>query len=218
MAIDSFFKNLMQSPSAQGALGGAASGAVVSLLMNKKARKKLGKTAATVGGVAAVAGLGYYAYQKWQRSKGVPVAASSSPQTSVPAPQSPSLQQAAQDLQLDPTFRVALILAMIAAAAADGAIDRTEMDHLFESMEGAGLTAEENAKLTSALNKPPTAEEIASLAAAPEQASELYAASLSAVDLDTPAEDFYLRRLARAMKLEPSLVSQLHMEAQALTE
>ena len=60
--------SLLGSPGSQGALGGAASGALVSLLMNGKARKKIQKHAVKVGGMAAVAGLGYYAYRKWQQS------------------------------------------------------------------------------------------------------------------------------------------------------
>jgi uncharacterized membrane protein YebE (DUF533 family) len=51
------------------------------------------------------------------------------------------------------------------------------------------------------------------LAANPEEASELYAASITAIDPDTPAENMYLRRLARALQLEASLVRQIHAAA-----
>lgn len=215
MAIDTFFKDLMRSPASKGALGGAASGALVSMLMNKKARKKLGKTAVTAGGAAAVAGLGYYAYKKWQGSK-PPQASSSTP--AAPAPQAAAPAPLPPPPAIDQSLSVKLILAMVAAAAADGRIDPAEMDQLLHSMESAQLSAQENAKLTAALNAPPAAEEIAQLADSPEQASELYAASLAAIDLDTPAEDLYLRRLSRALALDPALVQQLHADAASLPE
>lgn len=211
MPIDKLFKDFMQSPSGKGALGGAASGALVSLLMNKKARKSLGKTAVTLGGAAAVAGLGYYAYKKWQGSRAPQATPAATP---VSAPR--TLEEAALSVAIDQSLSVKIILAMVAATAADGDIDSTEMDRLLNSMDEAKLDAQENAKLTAALNAPPTAEEIASLADSPEQGSELYAASLSAIDLDTPAENLYLRRLARALALEPSLVQQLHAEVRTL--
>ena len=72
MPIDKLFANLNESPSAKGALSGAASGAMVSLLMNKKARKKIGKSAAQLGGIAALAGVGYFGYKKWQESRANP--------------------------------------------------------------------------------------------------------------------------------------------------
>lgn len=75
------------------------------------------------------------------------------------------------------------------------------------------MTLPLSGKLTAALNAPPSAEEVATLADSPEQAAELYAASLAAIELDTPAENLYLRRQARSLSLEPSLVQQLHSEA-----
>lgn len=228
MAIDSFFKDIIQSPGAQGALGGAASGAVVSLLMNKKARKKLGETAMTIGGTAAVAGLGYYAYKKWQERQnggvsappqgGHPPVTSTPPHLPMQEGGSPSPATVRQStLSAPPTvnqgLHVKIILAMIAASAADGHIDHDEMNHLFQSMNSGELTPEEKSHLTATLNNPPTAEDIAALSDSTETAAELYAASLAAIDLDSPAEDFYLRSLANAQNLDEGLVAHLHEEA-----
>lgn len=228
MAIDSFFKDIIQSPGAQGALGGAASGAVVSLLMNKKARKKLGQTALAVGGTAAVAGLGYYAYKKWQERQDGGVSAlpqGGHAQVTLPPPDhrfqaegTPSPSTVRQSTisappPVNPGLQVKIILAMIAASAADGHIDTNEMNHLFLSMNSGELTPEEKSHLTATLNNPPTAEDIAALSDSIETAAELYAASLAAIDLDSPAEDFYLRSLANAQNLDEALVAQLHHEA-----
>ncbi len=137
-------------------MGGAASGALVSMLMHPKARKKLGKTAIKVGGMAAVAGVGYLGYKQWQKSRG---------NGSAPAPGAVERTTAAALEASDSEFEVSaslgekLLLAMISAAAADGKIDNLEMNTLLE------------------------------------EASELYAASIEAIDPDTPAEHLYLRRL-----------------------
>ena len=217
MPIESLLKNLTSSPSAKGALSGAASGALVSALMGTKSGRKLGKTAVKVGGAAAVAGLGYYAFKKWQESRSSQTQ-SPSVQTqepsSAPAEQSPlSLDQAATQVEVTETLCAKIILAMIAAAAADGSIDDQEMDTLFNTMESSQLSAGASGQLTAALNEPPTLEEVATLPSNAEEASELYAASLAAIDLDTPAEHLYLRRLAKALVLDSELVQSIHSTA-----
>jgi uncharacterized membrane protein YebE (DUF533 family) len=63
---------------------------------------------------------------------------------------------------------------------------------------------------TSALNAPPTVEHIAGLANGPEEASEIYGAALTAIDLDSPSEHLFLRRLASSLKLDEQLVKTVH--------
>ena len=41
-------------------------------------------------------------------------------------------------------------------------------------------------------------------------AAEVYAASLLAIELDTPAEAAYLRQLAQALRLDGATLSRLH--------
>jgi uncharacterized membrane protein YebE (DUF533 family) len=204
----SLLGGLLGSSGAQGALGGAASGAVVSLLMNPKARKKIGKHAVKVGGVAALAGVGYLAYRQWQQGRqprpGVPTA------TNVPPPVPIDLESASVEVNVSTELPMKMVLAMIAAAAADGTIDGTEMNALLGAIEQAPIEADEKSRLTAALNAPPTVEDVAALATGPEEASELYGAALTTIEIDTPAEDFFMRRLALALKLEPELVENLH--------
>ncbi len=200
--------NLLQSPSAKGALSGAASGAVVSLLMNKKMRKKVGKNAAKIGGAAAIAGLGLLAYRQWRnhRSTAESVDANSAQAAALPELSGP--QQVSNELQ------VKMILSMIAAASADGTIDDQEMDILIEAINHAEINPGEKSQLTSALNAPPTIEELAALPDSPEEASELYGAALTAIEADTPAEHLFLRRFAGALELEPELVKTIHQVAE----
>jgi uncharacterized membrane protein YebE (DUF533 family) len=202
---------LLGSPGSQGAMGGAASGALVSMLMNPKSRKKISKHAVKVGGIAAVAGIGYYAYRKWQQGRGdTPPAL---PASSVPAALPPPMPQDAcigADEPVPAELPMKMVLAMIAAAAADGSIDPTEMDALAIAIDDAPVTATEKARLSAALNQPPTVEDIAALATHPEEASEIYGAALTAIDIDTPSEHLFLRRLGRAMDLDDGLLSTLH--------
>jgi len=197
--------SLFSAPGTQGVLGGAASGAAVSLLMNKKARKKLGKTAAKVGGAAAIAGVGYLAYRTWQnRNDGGAQAAP--PPPPVPA----SLEMASEEAPVAELLQVKMILAMIAAASADGTIDGQEMDGLLCAIENAPIDPAGKSQLTAALNEPPSVEEIAGLVSGPEEASELYGAALTAIEVDTPAEHLFLRRFSNALRLDPELVKTLH--------
>jgi uncharacterized membrane protein YebE (DUF533 family) len=47
----------------------------------------------------------------------------------------------------------------------------------------------------------------------PELAAQLYAASLLAIEVDTPAERDYLAQLAAALGLAPEVTAQLHQNA-----
>lgn len=199
---------LFGSPGCQGALSGALSGGAMSLLMNKKARKMIGKHALKVGGAAAVAGVGYLAYRQWQKGQGIPAPAG--------APALPlTLEDAAGQVQVSDPLQVKMIFAMIGAAGSDGNIDGQELDALMNAIEAAPLDAAGKSELTAALNSPPSVEDIASLVTSPEEASEVYGAALTAIQVDTPAEHMFLRRFAKALQLEPELVKAVHQTIEA---
>jgi uncharacterized membrane protein YebE (DUF533 family) len=219
MPINQLFQTISNNPGVQGAIGGAASGALASLLVHPKSRKKLGKTAMHVGGAAALASVGYYAYKKWQTSQSNQQKPSHSDANnssipsvipSLPSTRAKEVYQVSSQVQITDNIALGMIMSMIAAAAADGNIDDQEMDALLASMESANLSPKENSELTKALNQPPTVEDIASFASNPEEASELYAAALSAIDPATPAEHLHLKRLAKALRLDDSLIRCIH--------
>ena len=219
MPFDRLFSEFKSSSTAQGALGGAASGAMVALLMNKKARKNLGGTALKLGGAAAVAGVGYYAYQQWPKRKSPGVGEMTSTSASVSAPVSlPALARASVAPVNEPpalpvvddSLAFKMIKTMIAAAQADGQIDDAELAKLEEAVHSAGLSPAEDAAVMAALNTPVTMEEIAQWPASPAEAAELYGAALLAVDPDTVSEKFFLRRLASTLRLPVRLTAQLN--------
>ncbi len=213
MPIDKLFNQMLSSPSGKGALSGAASGALVSVLLNKKARKGLVGGAAKVGGLAALAGVGYLAYKKYQEHQAgkaaEPAPGGEATATASAAPaQALTLETASESAPpVSEALGLKMLRAMIGAASADGQIDAAEMKLLMEAIDQAGLSPEENAAVTASLNQPPTAEAIAEGVGSPEEAAEIYGAAVMAIERDTPAEDLFLKRLAGLLKLEPELLA-----------
>jgi uncharacterized membrane protein YebE (DUF533 family) len=95
-----------------------------------------------------------------------------------------------------------MLRAMINAAKSDGQIDQGEIQRLVGKLEEAGADAQARNWVAVELKKPMETETL--LAAAkrrPELAAEIYAASLLAVEVDTPAEKVYLTQLAQGLGL-----------------
>ncbi len=118
-------------------------------------------------------------------------------------------QTAAQKAELEKN--TALVLrAMINAAKADGTIDREEVERLMGKAREAGADGEAVEFLQGQMGKPMETEALVAAARGkPELATQLYAASLLAIDVDTPAEKEYLDSLAKALGLEPPVTDSL---------
>jgi len=203
---------LLNSGAASGLLGGALSGTLTSLLTGKKG-KKLAKSALKVGGLAAVGGLAYVAYKRYQQGE-PPRATPFRPSLDEPLAQAGFLPPD-EDIASHNALGLALMQAMIAAAKADGHIDQEEHQRIFEQLNKLDLDAESKAFLLEELGKPLDVDAIVKLAVTPEVATELYTASLLAVDVDTPAERAYLQMLAARLNLAPALVEQIHATAES---
>lgn len=119
-------------------------------------------------------------------------------------PQNPSEEQELQD-------KATLIVeAMINAAKADGSIDQSEAQRIAGKLQEEGADAEAREFITAEMRKPPDTESLIAKAQTPERAVEVYAASLLAIEVDTPAERDYLRRLADGLGLAPTTVQRVH--------
>ena len=68
------------------------------------------------------------------------------------------------------------------------------------------------------ISRPLDIDAVAKGAGCPEQAAEIYAASLLVVDPEGPAEKGYLAMLAARLRLEPELVAHLHANVDGLAE
>jgi uncharacterized membrane protein YebE (DUF533 family) len=119
-------------------------------------------------------------------------------------PQTPGEEQELQD-------KAALIVsAMINAAKADGSIDQGEIRRISEKLETDGADPEARAFLAQEMLKPQDMDGLVRRARTPQTAVEVYAASLLAIEVDTPAEQDYLRRLAEGLGLAPTTVQRVH--------
>jgi uncharacterized membrane protein YebE (DUF533 family) len=107
-----------------------------------------------------------------------------------------------------------LVRAMIAAAKADGGIDATEKEAIFNRLETMQLSSEEKAWVFDELSSPLDINAVAARADTPEHAAEIYAASLVAITADTAAERMYLSALASKLNLPDTLVAEIHKSAE----
>ena len=102
-----------------------------------------------------------------------------------------------------------ILKAMINAAKADGQIDAAERQRILGKLEEAGADAEAREFVQAEMQRPFDVDGLPEVPN-PQTAVEVYAASLLAIEVDTPAEREYLRRLAQGLGLEESIVQRLH--------
>jgi uncharacterized membrane protein YebE (DUF533 family) len=197
---------------AGGLAGGLAGGALAGLLTNKKGRKLAGK-AVTVGGLALVGGL---AYKAWQNSRqgGAQPAAAPQPAASAPVPVPPAnsgFLPAPGDTAAEAALGGLLLRAMISAAKADGQIDVSESQRILAEINRLELSPDEKAFLLEEYGRPLDLEGLVGAVDSPEHAAEVYAASVLILGVQpAPSEQIYLDALARGLRLDAALVSQIH--------
>lgn len=201
----------------KGALAtGAVAGGLLTLLMSGGSPKKMIKSAVKVGGAAAIGGLAYKAYSDWQAGKDPQAVTRTDAAPELPSPEGtvfmPADPTAAEDLSLR------LVRAMVAAAKADGHVTSAERRRIQSQLPQLGLGTEAEALIAEELDGPLDVGRVAEMANSPEEAAEIYAASLLVVDHEAPAERGYLAMLAARLKLDPRLVEHLHTNAHALVE
>ncbi|GGB40863.1 protein YebE [Roseibium aquae] len=192
--------------------GGLALGGLAGLMLGSKSGRKMGKKAVQYGGMALVAGLAYKAYQGYRANQQGAQRPSYPQDEPIPleAPRGTAFDPARQPGG-ENQFAVTLLTAMIAAAKADGHIDRDEQDRIFAKIDEAGLGAEAKAFLMDELRSPLDLDKIVGSATCPETAAEIYAASRLAIDPDHPAEKAYLQMLAARLGLDVDLVNEIEM-------
>lgn len=227
--IDKILGQILNSSQGKTLAGGLLVGGLAGALTGK-AGQKMASTALKLGGAAAVAGLAYSAYQRYRATQPQgtsPAGTMHGQASSMPSPQQ-GLNHRGDDIvdSLPPqntgylpstadtaateALSLKLIRAMIGAAKADGRIDAAESNKIFGQIEGLGLAPEEKAFLLTEIGKSSTAQEIAASAHNAEEAAEIYAISVMAVNPHGPAERGYLAELARGLRLDPGLAQAIH--------
>ena len=187
---------------------GAVAGGLLAMLLSGNARKLVG-TGAKIGGAALIGGLAFKAYEDWKNGKSV---ANASPDDPIALPKPTEAFLPSDQTDAD-ALSQRLLQAMIAAAKADGQITPAERARITDTLPQLGLGPEAQDLITAELDTPL---DIAALAQGEEQATEIYAASLLAIDPDGAAEKGYLTLLAARLQLDPGLVDHLHARARTL--
>lgn len=183
---------------------------------SRASRTKTGRSIAgnalAIGGLAAIAGLGYQAYKNYQAGQ-APAASSDAPSANNPVLLPPPV-----DSGFGPAspagsneFVLVLIRAMIAAAKADGHIDGAERALIMDKIKAADVSGEAAAFIERELASPTDIDAIVAAAVTEEQRVELYTASRLTIEPDSRAERGYLDLLAGRLGLADQLVD--HIEA-----
>ena len=221
--------SLNKSGALSGFLGGVAGGGLTSLVSGKKS-KKTGKKAVKYGALAAVGGLAWKAYKEYsEQNKAAQQQADSRAYDNAMNKRSHNQAHAHQGRTFDftPAYmqeqsfeqvvedesgsgQLIIMRAMIAAAYADGHIDETERQKIFAQVETMELTVNEKAMLFDELRKPMTLSELVQSVPDAQTGIEVYAASVSAIDLNQSISGQYLKALANQLCLPRELVQSIH--------
>ena len=178
------------------AIGGALAGGLASKILGGKGGRSVGGSALKLGGLALVAGLGYKAWQNYQAQQqtagnaAAHAGAARLPHGEIPHAAGTRFHPE-EDTEAERRARL-LLSAMIAAAKADGYIDRAEEEAIFGRIDDLDIAAEVRDR---------------------ETAIEVYTASVLAIDADHPAERAYLDDLATRLDLAPDLVAEIRRAA-----
>ncbi|CAM5465327.1 hypothetical protein ATER59S_03057 [Aquamicrobium terrae] len=187
-----------------------AAGALAAVLLGTGPGRKVTGAAVRLGGLAAIGGLAYKAYQNYKNGQ---------QPADAPAPAEPELLPPPAGTDFHPSqapqgeheFALMLVRAMIAAARADGRIDDEERRKIGERLAASGMNSEAEEFLKAELAAPLDLDALVASARTEAQKVELYTASRLAIEPDTRAERGYLDLLAGRLGLPDELVD--HIEA-----
>lgn len=176
---------------------GAAAAGILALLLGTRTGRKVTGVGLKVGSVAALGGVAYQMYQRWQAENNPTATVEAKTPMLLPAPeQAPLLSSEV------------LLKAMVAAAKADGQVDEQELQTIRTKMAELQLEQDLNDLLMNELIKPLTAQEVAALAKGDKQAGlELYLVSSLLLDKQQEAERVYLNDLQTALGLPDTVVA-----------
>lgn len=187
-----------------------AAGALAAVLLGTGAGRQVTGTALKLGGLAAIGGLAYKAYQNYQNG-GQPAQTPAQAEPELLPPPAGTDFHPEQAPQGETEFTLALVRAMIAAAKADGHIDADERSKIGDRVRLSGMDADAEQFLMEELERPLNIDELVASAQTEAQKVELYTASRLTIEPDSRSERGYLDLLAGRLQLPDALVD--HIEA-----
>jgi len=187
---------------------GAAVGGALGLLLGTRRGRGIGGKALKYGSVAALGALAWKVYQDHQAGQ---KAAAPAPAAAAPASR-PARFEALPAPDMEQHGR-AMLKAMIAAAKSDGHMDDRERELVQAELNRVEADEAMRRWVDDELRRPVDPADVAAGAATPEQAAEIYLATLLVVDDTTTMERAYLDELARRLNLAPALKADLEQRA-----
>ena len=180
--------------------GAALAGGALGLLLGSKSGRKMGGKVLTYGGLALLGTLAYKAYQNHQKNSNSNSTENIKPLNQLSANETESHSKI-------------ILIALIAAAKADGHIDEREQQLI--DIEIAKMTSDSELHkwLQNELKKPLDPSEVARYAVDQSMASEMYLASLLTVDRQNFMEKTYVEELAKQLKIPITLKAELEQQA-----
>jgi len=184
---------------------GALAAGALALLLGTRSGRRVGGAALKVGTVAALGGLAYNAWQKWQQSADIGTATriGGSDNSSAVVPLEQMSGQALQDRS------ISLLRVMIAAARADGHIDANEKKTILDRMGDQQLDDDTLQFLRQELESDVDVQALATLADSPEHAAEMYLAARIVINQANATEKNWLTGLSDALQLPEAMVTEL---------
>jgi uncharacterized membrane protein YebE (DUF533 family) len=186
----------------------AVLGGLGTLVFGSSTGRSVAASAAKLGGLALIGGL---AYRAWQNSQAGKPLLDLKQQDIQPAPAGTGFEPEAASEATALIF----IRAMIAAAAADGAIDAEERSAILGGLREAGFDAEANEWLAHEMANPASVDTLVEAATSPEIAAQIYAAARIAINPDTRAEKDFLAGLSASLGLDAELTANIDAAASA---
>lgn len=200
--INDILGSVLGGGKAEGA-GAAALGGVIGSIFGEG--QSIG--GAAKGGAMAVLGmLAFNALKKYLGDKMSDPQQASSMQlmAGLREPDNDDEKQAVED------FEQLILKAMINAAKADGQIDASEMEKIVGRLQQDGADDGDLQFIREQLSSPMDTDGIVNAVNNMQAAAQIYAASLLAIKLDTPAEQQYINELAERMGLPQGARDEMH--------
>jgi uncharacterized membrane protein YebE (DUF533 family) len=181
---------------------GAVAGGALALLLGGKRKGALVR----YGSAAALGAFAWNVYRDWQ-SRQPPTSAPAAPPAPTTFAQLPP--PAAED------HAWSMLRAMISAARADGHMDERERGLVEAELHRLEADPALRARVDAELRRPVDPAEVAAGIGSPEQAAEVYLASVIVCDHTSTMERAYLDALAAALRLPADLKAELERRAAA---
>lgn len=183
---------------------GALAAGALAILLGTGAGRRVGGAALKIGSVAALGGLAYNAWQRWQTDVQGGKVTRVEPVDGAAAASIEALSGEALESR-----SISLLRVMIAAARADGHIDEQEKKAIMDRMGDRQLGDDTLAFLRSEIESDVDLQALAALADSPAAAAEMYLVARSVIDPSSAVESAWLAKFADAMQLQDENVKEL---------